>query len=112
MLLGRAEANIKVAMSLFKAATRDHNPNVQAAMFWLKNCAGWKDPGLITVDADGVGTLSIEFVGADALAQAVRATAQPDDRPHGGNGAAHPSPGPRPSRGSMGSVPRGGRTRA
>jgi hypothetical protein len=40
--LGRAEANLKVASSLFRAATRD-NPNIVAAMFWLKNRANWRD---------------------------------------------------------------------
>jgi len=42
---GRADANLKVSQSLFRAATREHNPNVVAAMFWLKNRAGWKDIG-------------------------------------------------------------------
>jgi hypothetical protein len=44
--LGRAEANLGVARALFKAATREHQPNVVAQMFWLKNRAGWKDIGV------------------------------------------------------------------
>lgn len=41
--LGRAEANLGVARALYKAATREKNPNVVAQMFWLKNRAGWND---------------------------------------------------------------------
>ncbi len=41
--LGRAEANLGVARALYKAATRENNPNVVAQMFWLKNRAGWND---------------------------------------------------------------------
>lgn len=40
---GQVEANIRVASSLFNAATRPENPNVVACIFWLKNRAGWKD---------------------------------------------------------------------
>lgn len=39
---GAAEANAKVAQSLFKQATGD-KPNVIAAIFWLKARAGWRD---------------------------------------------------------------------
>lgn len=45
---GRAEANLKVARAMFKAATRETNPNVVAGMFWLKNRGGWKDIGANT----------------------------------------------------------------
>ena len=48
---GCAEANLKVVQSLFRAATRENNPNVVAQMFWLKNRAGWKDMGIATTRA-------------------------------------------------------------
>jgi hypothetical protein len=73
---GRVEANAAVAQALFKAATRQHNPSIPAAMFWLRNRAGWKEsvaPG----EAGAVHTLAIEFVGPRALVDAVRATQGP-----------------------------------
>jgi hypothetical protein len=62
---GRAEANMAVSRSLFTAATRSNNPNVVAAMFWLKNRAGWK--ALATTDTSSlngptINVLKIEFV--------------------------------------------------
>ncbi len=41
--LGYIEANAKVAQSLFRKATGDTNQSVQAAIFWLKARAGWRD---------------------------------------------------------------------
>jgi hypothetical protein len=41
--IGRAQAKAKVAGSLFRMATNEDKPNVVAAIFWLKNRAGWKD---------------------------------------------------------------------
>jgi len=41
--VGHIEANAKVAQSLFKKATGDGNQAVQAAIFWLKARAGWRD---------------------------------------------------------------------
>lgn len=41
--VGHIEANAKVAQSLFKKATGDGNQSVQAAIFWLKARAGWRD---------------------------------------------------------------------
>jgi len=63
MAKGRAEANVRVARSMFEAATRQGNPNVVAGMFWLKNRAGWKD---LAQASGGVGTssLRVEFVAA------------------------------------------------
>jgi hypothetical protein len=71
--IGRAEANMAVARSLFRAATREHNPNVVAAMFWLENRAGWKAlaaTDAVPADDDGINCLRIEFV-------------SPRDRPNG-----------------------------
>lgn len=84
---GRAEANLQVTRSLYRAATRENNPNVVAQMFWLKNRAGWKDMGVLAPAADDVNTLAIEFVAPLDLAQAVRATQGPVI-----NGTAEPSP--------------------
>jgi hypothetical protein len=56
LTLGRAEANLGVARALYKAATRDHNPNVVAQMFWLKNRAGWNDLSV------GSGNTNLNFV--------------------------------------------------
>lgn len=41
--VGHIEANAKVAQSLFKKATGDGNQAVQAAIFWLRARAGWRD---------------------------------------------------------------------
>lgn len=41
--VGHIEANAKVAQSLFRKATGDGNQSVQAAIFWLKCRAGWRD---------------------------------------------------------------------
>lgn len=41
--VGHVEANAKVAASLFKKATGDGNQAVQAAIFWLRARAGWRD---------------------------------------------------------------------
>ena len=40
---GQAEANAKVAQSLFRQATDPKSPNVAAAIFWMKARAGWSD---------------------------------------------------------------------
>lgn len=40
---GHIQANAKVAESLFKKATGEGNQAVQAAIFWLKARAGWRD---------------------------------------------------------------------
>lgn len=46
LMAGAVEANAKVAVSLFTAATNKEKPNVTAMIFWLKARAGWKeDPG-------------------------------------------------------------------
>lgn len=59
LVLGRAEANLGVARALYKAATREHNPNVVAQMFWLKNRAGWND---LSVGASGNTNLNFMIV--------------------------------------------------
>lgn len=41
--VGQAEANAKVAASLFRQATDPNRPNVVAAIFWLKCRAGWRE---------------------------------------------------------------------
>lgn len=40
---GHAEANAKVAQSLFNMATNPDKPNVAAAIFWMKCRAGWRE---------------------------------------------------------------------
>lgn len=40
---GHIQANAKVAESLFKKATGEGNQSVQAAIFWLRARAGWRD---------------------------------------------------------------------
>jgi len=40
---GIAQANAKVAESLFKRATSDGPQAVSAAIFWMKTRAGWRD---------------------------------------------------------------------
>jgi hypothetical protein len=40
---GQAEANAKVAQTLFRQATDPKSPNVTAAIFWMKARAGWSD---------------------------------------------------------------------
>ena len=70
---GRAEANLKVSQSMFKAATREGNPNVVAGMFWLKNRAGWKDIGAAA--ASGPVTLHLlaaQEVGKQILSEMQR----------------------------------------
>ena len=57
--LGRAEANLGVARALYKAATREHQPNVVAQMFWLKNRAGWND---LSVGSPGGGNMQVVIV--------------------------------------------------
>lgn len=49
--IGLAEANAKVAQSLFKKATGDGPQSVTAAIFWLKVRARWKDTS--TVELSG-----------------------------------------------------------
>ncbi len=58
--LGRAEANLGVARALYKAATRENNPNVVAQMFWLKNRAGWND---VAVGVQNNILVRVELVG-------------------------------------------------
>lgn len=43
--LGRLEANMKVAASLFKQATDEKKPVVAAAIYWMKTRAGWREDG-------------------------------------------------------------------
>jgi hypothetical protein len=57
--LGRAEANLGVARALYKAATREHQPNVVAQMFWLKNRAGWNDLSVGSGAGEGNTTVVI-----------------------------------------------------
>lgn len=46
---GMAEANVKIAQSLFNMATTGNN--VAAAIFWMKARAGWREKHDVTVEA-------------------------------------------------------------
>jgi len=49
---GMAEANVKIAQSLFNMATT--GGSVAAAIFWLKARAGWREKHDVTVKADSL----------------------------------------------------------
>lgn len=76
---GKATANSMVARSLFKKATGDGAQSVTAAIFWLKTQAGWKEPIVISGDADN----PITFANADAKTALLRGLAPP--APDGGD---------------------------
>jgi hypothetical protein len=44
---GKVLANAKVAQTLFKQATKEKNPSIPAAIFWMKTQAGWSEKNLI-----------------------------------------------------------------
>lgn len=52
-----AKANTKVALNLFKQATKDEQGSTTAAIFWLKTRAGWKDQREINV----TGTVNVNI---------------------------------------------------
>lgn len=68
---GKRTANSLVARSLFKKATGDGAQSVTAAIFWLKTQAGWKEPIVISGDADN----PITFSNADAKVALLRGLA-------------------------------------
>ena len=47
---GMAEANLRVAQSLYHMAVREHIPS--AAIFWLKARAGWKDHDVLAIETN------------------------------------------------------------
>jgi hypothetical protein len=53
---GMAEANVKIAQSLFNMATVGNN--VAAAIFWMKARAGWREKHEITVSANPLEQVS------------------------------------------------------
>lgn len=53
---GMAEANVKIAQSLFNMATT--GGSVAAAIFWMKARAGWREKHEITVATDPLSQLS------------------------------------------------------
>ena len=53
---GMAEANVKIAQSLFNMATQGNN--VAAAIFWMKARAGWRERHEITVSANPLDRIS------------------------------------------------------
>lgn len=65
--VGHIEANAKVAQSLYKKATGDGNQAVQAAIFWLRSRAGWRDKAPEAVE---------EPLGKKAQRQAAAKTAE------------------------------------
>jgi hypothetical protein len=42
--LGLLKANAKVAQNLFRIACKENREGLQAAIFWLRMRAGWRDP--------------------------------------------------------------------
>jgi hypothetical protein len=89
MEAGRAEANVKVAQAMFKAATRD-NPNVVAGMFWLKNRAGWKD--VLGNPAGSLGPLHLHLTAAREIGKQIlelRQTEGPMTVEHEGDGQGY-----------------------
>ena len=54
--LGMAEANVKIAQSLFNMATT--GGSVAAAIFWMKARAGWREKHEITVSANPLDRIS------------------------------------------------------
>ena len=56
-----AQANAKVAESLFRKATSDGTQSVTAAIFWLKTKAGWKETDRIE-HSGKIETINLEFV--------------------------------------------------
>ncbi len=63
---GMAEANVKIAQSLFNMATT--GGSVAAAIFWMKARAGWREKHEITVSANPLDRIS-----DDELEQMIRA---------------------------------------
>ena len=53
---GMAEANVKIAQSLFNMATTGNN--VAAAIFWMKARAGWREKHEVTVTANPLEQLT------------------------------------------------------
>lgn len=58
-----AEANARVAESLFKQATRKTDPSVPAMIFWLKVRAGWTEKSALEI----VSKMSDEELEAKAV---------------------------------------------
>jgi hypothetical protein len=50
--LGLLKANAKVAMNLFQIACRDNREGLDAAKFWLRMRAGWKDAAATAPDGE------------------------------------------------------------
>ena len=65
LVMGKAEANAKVANSLFKSATQEGS--VQAQMFWLRTQARWKDEPA-AVELTGKDGAPLHPAPADAVA--------------------------------------------
>ena len=53
---GMAEANVKIAQSLFNMATTGNN--VAAAIFWMKARAGWREKHEVMVSANPLEQIS------------------------------------------------------
>ncbi len=53
---GMAEANVKIAQSLFNMATTGNN--VAAAIFWMKARAGWREKHEVVVSQDPLAQVS------------------------------------------------------
>ena len=53
---GMAEANVKIAQSLFNMATTGNN--VAAAIFWMKARAGWREKHEVTISANPLEKLT------------------------------------------------------
>lgn len=63
---GKAGANALVARSLFKKATGNGPQSVQAAIFWLKTQAGWKEPAQgVELSAPGGGPIQMQAAPVD-----------------------------------------------
>jgi hypothetical protein len=70
--LGNAEANAKVAQTLYQQATTPGN--IAASIFWLKARAGWREKQIMEVTGkDGAAlpalSLAIRYVSAEPLSE-------------------------------------------
>lgn len=50
--LGLLRANAKVAQNLFRIACKENREGLQAAIFWLRMRAGWRDAAASAQDGD------------------------------------------------------------
>ena len=66
---GHVRANNMVAMNHFKQATNDDPKSVQAAQFWLKTRAGWREPPSEQKHSGAIGTFDLTKVRDDDLAK-------------------------------------------